>query len=143
MKLIDYYRHGEQGYNPFLITDRWQVALLNYAPAETLEAIDKLDVHHYTDEVFVLLRGRSALIAADIKNDLISYEVIDMQPNVVYNIPTNRWHKIAMMEESQVLIVENNNTHLGDFEFYHLNKKQKQELRDIVSKKIFNENTTL
>jgi mannose-6-phosphate isomerase-like protein (cupin superfamily) len=135
MKFIDCYQHESQGYNPFLITDRWQVALLNYAPAEALEAIDKLDVHHHTDEVFVLLRGRSALIAAEINHDIISYDVIDMQPNVVYNIPTNRWHKIAMLEGSQVLIVENNNTHLGDFEFYHLNEKQKQQLRNAVNKK--------
>ena len=98
MKFIDQYQHENQGYNPFLITDHWQVALLNYAPAEALEAIDKLDVHHYTDEVFVLLRGRSALIAAEIKNNIINYEVINMQPNVVYNIPANRWHKITMSE---------------------------------------------
>jgi mannose-6-phosphate isomerase-like protein (cupin superfamily) len=137
MKLIDYYQHESQGYNPFLVTDRWQVALLNYAPAEALDAIDKLDVHHHTDEVFVLLRGRSALIAAAIKNDIISYDVIDMQPNVVYNIPTNRWHKIAMLEGSQVLIVENNNTHLSDFEFYPLNEIQKKQLRDTVNKKLY------
>ncbi|MDR1182382.1 MAG: hypothetical protein LBL13_10445 [Bacteroidales bacterium] len=137
MKLIDYYQHERQGYNPFLITDRWQVALLNYAPAEALEAIDKLDVHHHTDEVFVLLQGRSALIAAEIKNGIISYEVIAMQPNVVYNIPKNKWHKIAMLEESQVLIVENNNTHLGDFEFYNLNEMQKKQLRDVVNEKLY------
>ncbi|GHT14916.1 hypothetical protein AGMMS4956_13760 [Bacteroidia bacterium] len=138
MKLIEIYQHEKQGYNPFLITDRWQVALLNYAPAEALQAIDKLDVHHETDEVFVLLRGKSALIAADIKNGAIEYDVIDMQPNIVYNIPKNVWHKIAMQEGSQVLIVENNNTHIGDFEFYDLNEQQKQQLQKIVNETIHN-----
>jgi hypothetical protein len=42
-----------------------------------------------------------------------------------------------MLEESQVLIVENNNTHLGDFEFYNLNEMQKEQLRDVVTKKLY------
>lgn len=133
MKIIDCYKHEGQGYNPFLINDKWQIAFLNYAPAESLEAIDKLDIHHHTDEAFVLLRGKSVLIAATIDKDVIEYETIDMQLNVAYNIRKNVWHKIAMSEGSQVLIIENENTHLGDFEFYPLSENQKQQLRDAVN----------
>lgn len=66
MKIIDAYDYGGTGYAPFLIGDKWQVAFLNYAPEEALESIVKLDVHHYTDEVFVLLDGRAALIGAQV-----------------------------------------------------------------------------
>lgn len=134
MNIIDHYQYQEQGYNPFLITEKWQVAFLNYAPAEALEAIDKLDVHHYTDEAFILLSGRSVLIAATIQDDkIVEYEAIDMKPNIVHNIRKNVWHKIAMSEGSQVLIIENENTHLDDFEFYHLSMEQQQHLRDVVT----------
>ncbi len=132
MNLIERYKHTENGYNPFLIREQWQVAILNYTPEETLEAIDKLDVHYETDEVFVLLAGNAVLIAASIDNGTVSYEAIDMKPNIVYNIPRNVWHKIAMQQESSVLIVENQKTHLGDFEFYPLNEAQKNDLRDAV-----------
>ena len=132
MNLIELYKHTESGYNPFLIREQWQVAILNYAPEETLEAIDKLDVHYETDEVFVLLAGNAVLIAASIDSDIVCYEAIDMKPNIVYNIPRNVWHKIAMQPESSVLIVENQNTHVGDFEFYPLNEAQKNDLREAV-----------
>lgn len=57
MKIIDEHTFEGKGYHPFLITDRWQVAYLNYAEAESLEQIEKLDIHHQTDEVFILLQG--------------------------------------------------------------------------------------
>lgn len=110
-------RLRRNGYAPFLIGDKWQVAFLNYAPEEALESIVKLDVHHYTDEVFVLLDGRAALIGAQVDDGGVAYEAVDMRPLCAYNIRRGVWHKIAMQPGSRVLIVENCNTHLGDFEF--------------------------
>lgn len=132
MKLIESYVHINEGYNPFLVREQWQVAVLNYAPNEALEAIDKLDVHYLTDEVFVLLEGETVLIAASIDGEEISYEAIKMKPSVVYNIPRNVWHKIAMKPGSKVLIVENQNTHISDFEFFPLNDNQKEDLYEAV-----------
>jgi hypothetical protein len=43
-----------------------------------------------------------------------------------------------MQAGSQVLIVENNNTHVGDFEFYNLTEKQQQQLQEVVNKTIRN-----
>ena len=133
MQLIERYTHDAEGYTPFLIRPRWQVAILNYAPAEALGAIDKLDVHHLTDEVFVLLDGHSVLIAATVSDNIVSYQTADMQPGVVYNIPCGVWHKIAMHPGSKVLIVENPETHVGDFEFYELSAQQKAELAVAVN----------
>lgn len=132
MNLIEQYTHEGEGYNPFLIRPQWQVAILNYAPAEALEAIEKLDIHHHTDEVFVLLAGKSVLIAASIQNHIIAYHTVDMQPGVVYNVPCGVWHKIAMHEGARVCIIENPNTHLGDFEFYNLSVPQCKELAHAV-----------
>ena len=134
MKIIDDYKFDGEGYNPFLITNKWQVAYLNYAEAESLEQIDKLDIHHHTDEVFVLLQGQAALIGASITDDNIVYDVVDMHSGIVYNIPKDAWHKIAMKPGSQVLIIENNHTHLGDFEFYELSDSQKAYLRECVNR---------
>ena len=133
MKLIEQYTNHTPGYDPCLIRDRWQAALLNYSTDETLESITKLDIHYRTDEVFVLLAGHAVLIAADIDGGRVTYEAIDMQPNVIYNIPGNVWHKIAMQEDSQVLIVENSNTHLDDFAFYDLSPLQKEDLVKAVT----------
>lgn len=132
MKLIQTYRHEAQGYDPTFISDGWQAAFLNYAPTETLESIVKLDIHHETDEVFVLLTGRAVLIAASI-SDTIQYDLIDMEPGVIYNIPRETWHKIAMYEGARVCIVEKSNTHVSDFEFYDLSSREQEELQQAVN----------
>ena len=132
MNLIETYRYDAPGYDPTFISDGWQAAFLNYAPEESLESIVKLDIHHLTDEVFVLLTGRAVLIAATIE-DGVHYHLIDMEPGVIYNIPRETWHKIAMYEGSRVCIVEKSNTHVSDFEFYDLSPREQEELRDAVN----------
>lgn len=133
MKLIELYQYENEGYDPSLIREGWQVAFLNYAEAESLERIDKLDIHYNTDEVFILLAGKAVLIAADIKGDEIKYDLIDMQPGIIYNIPKNTWHKIAMYQGSKVCIVERDNTHVSDFEFYNLSVDKQLELQNAVN----------
>lgn len=134
MKLIDIYDADKAGYTPFLICGKWQAAFLNYAPEEALESIVKLDVHHRTDEVFVLLDGRAALIAARIDGRGVSFEAVAMEPLRAYNIRRGVWHKIAMLPGSRTLIVENSNTHLDDFEFHDLTGEQIEALRATVRK---------
>lgn len=129
MKLIETYVHDQQGYNPLLIGPKWQMAILNYAPTEDVLNLDSLDVHFLTDEAFVLLSGHAVLIAATVQGDTITYDMVDMQPNIIYNIPVNMWHKIAMEPEACVLIVEDAKTHEGDFEYHYLSPDQIEQLR--------------
>ena len=132
MKLIETYRHSAPGYDPTFISDGWQAAFLNYAPAEALESIVKLDIHHLTDEVFVLLEGHAVLIAAAITEGAVRYDLRDMVPGVIYNIPRETWHKIAMQEGSRVCIVEKSGTHVSDFEFYDLSAREQRQLQEAV-----------
>jgi len=132
MKLIEEYKYDGQGYDPTFISDGWQVAFLNYAPAEALESIVKLDIHFQTDEVFVLLAGRAVLIAATV-SDSITYDLVDMHPGIFYNIPKNTWHKIAMYEGSSVCVIEKSNTHVSDFAFHDLSDNEQKELQKEVN----------
>ncbi len=116
-----------ENYKPVLITDKWQVAYLNTCPEYELESIKKMDVHHNTDEAFVLLEGRAVLIAAEIVSNDIVFELVDMEQGVTYNLPMGRWHNIALLKNTRVYLIEDANTHLGDFEFYHFSEEQTQQ----------------
>ena len=133
-KYIETYSHDSQGYNPCLIAGKWQAAFLNYAREEALESITKLDIHHLTDEAFVLLKGEVTIIAAAILNGKVDFETIRMVPGIIYNIPRETWHKVAMEEGSSLLIVEDSYTHVSDFEFYDLSEEDKKNLADAVHK---------
>jgi len=134
MSLIEKYSHNEEGYNPFLIREGWQVAQLNYAEEQNIENITKIDVHYKTDEVFILLSGEAVLISATLQNDIPLFNTEFMQHGIVYNIPKNLWHNIAMREGSQVIIVEKSDTHLGDFEYFNLNEMQISIMKEKVEK---------
>ena len=131
-KLIKKYAHEGTGYNPFLIRDGWQVAQLNYMPEQGMDDIQKIDVHFETDEVFVLVAGKAVLIATEKEDDKVSFEMVSMKQGIVYNIPKGLWHNIAMLEDARVIIIEKNNTHLGDYEYYYLNAEQKEEMYEKI-----------
>ncbi|NND79120.1 MAG: hypothetical protein HKN53_04420 [Maribacter sp.] len=136
MKLIEQYQISDNGYHPFLIRDGWQVAQLNYMPEQEIGNIEKLDIHHLTDEVFILLNGKAVLIGATINGDDVKFEVEVMKPNITYNVPVNTWHNIAMGMDSEVIIVEKSNTHEGDFEFFQLSEENKKEMEILVKKAV-------
>lgn len=132
MKLIESYREKESGYHPFLIRKGWQVAQLNYMKEQDIDHIRKLDIHHLTDEVFVLLNGTAVLITADLQDNEPVFEVIRMMPGITYNIPVKTWHNIAMTKGCEVLIVERSHTHVSDFDFFQLNEKQIITMKKLV-----------
>ncbi len=132
MKLIEQYQISENGYHPFLIRDGWQVAQLNYTPEQEIGNIEKLDIHHLTDEVFILLKGNAVLIGAEINGNDVNFKVELMLPHITYNIPVNTWHNIAMSKDCEIIIVEKSNTHTGDFEFFQLSEEKKQEMEALV-----------
>jgi mannose-6-phosphate isomerase-like protein (cupin superfamily) len=131
-KLIEKYKHSKEGYNPFLIGPKWQVAQLNYEPEQAPDAITFVEVHHHTDETFLLMAGQAVLIATEIKGNKVVFEVINMKPKVVYNIPKGCWHNIAMSTDAEVSITEDANTHVGDCEFHNLNQKEQKELLKLI-----------
>ena len=131
-KLIEEYRHSKEGYNPYLIGPKWQVAQLNFQPDLAPDAIKKVDIHYQTDETFLLMSGQAVLIAAEIQENRIAFEITTMKPKVLYNIPRGCWHNIALSRDAEVSITEDANTHLGDYEFHYLNEKEQKELSEMI-----------
>ncbi|MCP9610710.1 hypothetical protein [Coprobacter tertius] len=124
------------GYHPLHVTPQWQVAILKHQKGGGFFDIHRLDIHHFTDESFILARGRAALVAARIKEDMIEYEISDMQPGIIYTIPANCWHNIGQTEDAEVIIIENAQTHLWDFEFYNLSQTSIKYLNELIKEKM-------
>jgi mannose-6-phosphate isomerase-like protein (cupin superfamily) len=131
--LIETYFHHGSGYNPFFIKEHWQVAQLNFMDEQGLYAIQKMDMHMQTDEVFILTKGTAVLIAGELQRDQFAFELIKMKAGTTYNIRANLWHNIAMNTDAQVIIVEKSNTHLGDFIFRSLSMEEQENLNNAIS----------
>lgn len=130
--MIDQYFHKEEGYNPFLISEGWQVAQLNYLPHYGFDEIEKVEVHKDTDEAFILFNGSAVLIAASFENEETKFECISMKKGVTYNLPKGVWHNIAMAKDAQMIIVEKDNTHLNDVIHHELSEKEIKTLKKLI-----------
>lgn len=127
-KLIEEYIFNDIGYSPYLITEGWQVAKLNWMPTHGFYDMIDFEAHYATDEAFVLLDGTAILVCGEKKDDGYSFELTQMKPFITYNIPKGVLHNIGMSNDAQVLIVEKDNTHNNDVTHFPFNEEQKMEL---------------
>jgi len=122
---VDIYRHEGLGYNPLLLTPNWQAAILNWDPSCDRANLNKIERHNHTDEVFVLLRGKSVLFSRQEDEALQAY---DLEPGVIYNVPKRVWHGLVADKEASFLIVEDLNTHLHDTEVRQISTEELAQL---------------
>jgi ureidoglycolate hydrolase len=99
---IEIYEFEGEGYEPTMNYGEWRVALMNYS--ENLAKLTKYERHLLTDEVFVLLEGKSTLIVGESKTEY------KMEKFKIYNIKRGVWHGTVMSADAKLLIVENHNT---------------------------------
>lgn len=132
--MIERYYHEGDGYDPFLIREGWQVAQLNYQVMNGFDSIDKVEAHRETDEVFVLVKGRAILIAANLMGG--TFECQRMETGVTYNIPAGTWHNIALDKDAELIIVERSDTHKRDCAYMNLDQEFRARLRDMINSRL-------
>lgn len=135
-KTLETYFHEGEGYNPFLISDGWQVAQLNHLPSLELANIRRMEVHQDTDEVFILFRGEATLLVVDGWVPEFSVTCVPMKPGVTYNVPAGTWHNIITAEGAQIIIVEKSETHLHDVTYRELSESEKNYLDRAVERPV-------
>ncbi len=122
--LVQAERYEELGYRPLIFSDGWQVAVLRLPPGILIPVYER---HPKTDEVFVLTEGEATLIVGGKADSPEGLETIRLERNVAYNVLRSVWHAIIGFGKNTVLIVENRDTHLGDFERQPFSEAQRAE----------------
>ena len=111
MKSYDVYHVDDQGYHKLFHHQSWRIAILNYIEELEAKAIQYVEAHEKTDEVFVLLQGKCTLILADVLNQrILSFDRVEMEPNKIYRIPKGIFHTHSLSRDAKVLIIEVENT---------------------------------
>ena len=101
----------EEGYRPQVHFEAWRVAILRYAERFDRKNLSRVERHHLTDEVFVLLEGEATLVIGE------KCEDCRMEVNKIYNVKKDVWHHIILSQDARVLVVENDNTGLDNTEY--------------------------
>lgn len=115
----------EDDFQPLVESGGWIVALMNWSPRFDIGGWGEVERHTHTDEVFVLLKGRSVLfVEAD-----SGPELVDMVPGVVYNVLRGTWHNVIGTRDAQWLIVEGEDKPGHPTEYRPLNDGETATLR--------------
>ena len=84
----------------------WVVCIKNWKPNNDIENIERLEVHHATDEQFIMISGKAVLLAATRENDAFRIDVIPMESGKVYNIPQGMWFNTVAMKNAKMAYVQ-------------------------------------
>ena len=124
---IETYSHAGDGYLPLVFSADWQVAVLNWESGmENAVRLKTVERHLCTDEVFVLVRGRAALITLSAP----VFTITDLQAGLIYNVKSGVWHTLLASRDASMIIVEKRDTHQHDVETRALDE---QEIERIIT----------
>jgi len=113
------------GYSPLVFSHDWQTAILNWEPTDSIHEVER---HNQSDEVFILWKGKAALII--LEED--GLKIIEAEHGAVYNVLKGTWHTVLGNKESSWVIVENRDTHLYDTEMRNLSAHELGEFQAIL-----------
>lgn len=108
--LLEIRHYDGIGYQPIIDYGAWRVAILRYHPELEPDAIQAMQRHDETDEVFVLLEGRCILFMGEGEAQIETIHAVDLQPLLAYNVKRGAWHTHTLSSDATVLIIENRDT---------------------------------
>jgi ureidoglycolate hydrolase len=117
-----------EGYKALIDFKSWRVAILRWAPFMTVDRLDTMERHTQTDEVFVLLHGRSSLVLGGNGSVVQELCVQGMEAGKLYNVRQNAWHAVLMSQDASILIVEESNTGEENTEYCQLDEGLRKKI---------------
>jgi ureidoglycolate hydrolase len=131
MKLESYSYEGE-ALSRVYENEKWTVGIKNWKPANDPMLINSLERHHETDELFILLAGRGALVYVNESDGGLALELVEMEPMRVYNISKNLWHNTITWKNTKLALIEDSSTGMVNSEQLQLQPEQIKQLRNLL-----------
>ena len=121
MKKPDVYENNAQGILCVYKNDKWLVSIKNWKPDNDISVIAHLEVHHSTDEQFILAAGKAILITAQRENGAFKDIVLTpMEQGKVYNVPKECWFYSITQKDTKMMYVQDSNCSMENSDFADL-----------------------
>ena len=128
------YEYKDAGLTRVYENGKWMVGIKNWKPANDIAAIDCLERHNETDELFVLLAGKCTLLSADeTEGGGLEIKATAMEPMKVYNIPRCLWHNTVTMKDTKLILVEDSATGSKNSDVIQLDEGQIAAVKRLVN----------
>lgn len=118
------HRYDGEGIECGYRNDKWVVGLKNWTPGNDLAGLRHLEIHHQSDEQFILIRGKAALITATPGEDGPDMELTRLEPVVLYTVPRENWFFTILQRDTRMMIVQDADCTADNSEYRDLNAKE-------------------
>lgn len=132
-KILEYAYEGE-GLIRVFENEKWMVGIKNWKPMNDIANINCLERHNGTDELFILLQGRCALLYANETENGLEICAVQMEPLKVYNIPRSLWHNTVTEKDTKLALIEDSSTGPANSDNYDLSAEQIAEVHRLLGK---------
>lgn len=110
----DQYENNAEGILCVYKNPKWLVCIKNWKPDNDIAGIAHLEIHHSTDEQFILAAGKAILITAEREGGSFkNIELTPMQQGKVYNVPAECWFYSITQKDTKVIYVQDSNCSNG------------------------------
>jgi len=120
----DIYENMKEGILCVYKNEKWLVSIKNWKPDNDIEGIVHLEVHHSTDEQFILAAGKAILITAEREDDKFIIELTLMEKGKVYNVPAECWFYSITQKDTKMMYVQDSNCSMDNSDFCELSKEE-------------------
>lgn len=125
------YENNSEGIKCVYRNDKWLVSIKNWKPDNDIDGIHQLEVHHETDEQFILAAGKAILIVANRENNQFTgLELIEMEQGKVYNVPKEMWFYSITQKDTKMMYVQDANTSMENSDFVELSPEELAGIRE-------------
>lgn len=121
----DVYENNGEGILCVYKNEKWLVSIKNWKPDNDIDGIAHLEVHHTTDEQFILAAGKAILITARREKDRFTdIALTPMEQGKVYNVPMECWFYSITQKDTKMMYVQDSNSSMENSDFADLTAEQ-------------------
>ena len=126
----DVYENNDEGIKCVYKNEKWLVCIKNWKPDNDIEGLKHLEIHHSTDEQFVLISGKAVLITAEKDNGkFVNIELTPMEIGKVYNVPKEMWFYSITRKDTKMAYVQDSNCSMDNSELCDMTKEEIEDIQ--------------
>ena len=123
------YSHEAEGIQCVFDNKKWVVCIKNWKPNNDAAQIEYLEIHHETDEQFILAEGKALLLAASRSARGFDIQVIPMERWKVYNVPQETWFNTITQRDTKLVYVQDAGTTGDNSEYQNMTAEELEYVR--------------
>lgn len=128
---VEVFEHQGEGISCVYKNEEWLVSIKNWKPDNDISGVHHLEVHHETDEQFILMLGQAILISADREGEkFVNVELTKMEIGKVYNVPKEKWFYSITQKDTKMTYVQHADTSMENSDFHDLAPEQITEIQE-------------